>query len=67
MSEDTSGFYKLDGTEILHGPNFVYGPYFTLIREDIEEYKRIDALPVDDWYWFDSREEAEEFFKRGKR
>lgn len=55
--EDTSGFYKLDG-ELLHGPNFVYAPEFTLLKEHHAEY----SYPVGGWYWFDSLEEAHAHF-----
>lgn len=57
-----SGFYKQEGKNILHGPNFVFGPDLTLIKEDIEEYLLLDIFPVDGWYWFDSTEEAYAFF-----
>lgn len=55
--EDTSGFYKLDG-ELLHGPNFVYAPTFTLLKELNNTY----TYPQDGWYWFDSLELAQAFF-----
>lgn len=50
-------FYKLDG-ELLEGPNFVYGPTFTLLKEQKDTY----TYPVDGWYWFDTKEEAYAFF-----
>ena len=50
---DTSGFYKLDG-ELLYGPNFVYAPAFTLLRELKDTYE----YPQDGWIWADSEEEA---------
>ena len=55
---DTSGFYKLDGDQLLYGPNFVYGPTFTLLREDKDQY----TYPVDGWYWFDSEQLAREYW-----
>ena len=57
--ENTSGFYKLD-SDLLYGPNFVLGPYesYTLRKETKNEY----TYPVDGWYWFDTEEEAREFF-----
>ena len=51
------GFYKLDG-ELLYGPNFVYGPTFSLLKEDHASY----TYPVEGWYWFDSEADARAFF-----
>ena len=54
----SSGFYKnLDGF-VLHGPNFVLNKDYELRSETKDEY----TYPVDGWYWFDSKEEAYEFF-----
>jgi hypothetical protein len=53
----TSGFYKLDG-ELLYAHDAVYGPTFTLLREIHEAY----SYPVDGWHWFDSEDDAREFF-----
>lgn len=55
---DTSGFYKLDGDQLLYGPNFVYGPAFTLLRENKDQY----TYPVDGWYWFDTEQQAREYW-----
>ncbi len=55
--EDTSGFYKLDGT-LLYAHWAVYGPDFTLLRDDHEIY----TYPVDGWRWFDTEADAREFF-----
>jgi hypothetical protein len=58
---DTSGFYKIDpANQIICGPNYVLGPYesYTLLREEKDSY----SYPVDGWYWFDSEQEAYEFF-----
>lgn len=53
---DPSGFYRLDpGGEILHGPNFVYGPDFSLLRELKDTY----SYPVNGWSWFDTLEAAQ--------
>lgn len=54
---DTSGFYKLDG-ELLFGPNFVLNAKYELRRETKEDH----TYPVDGWYWFDSEQQAREFF-----
>lgn len=59
--ENTSGFYKLDGEELLYGPNFVFGPYSAY--ELRKETKDTHTYPVDGWYWFDSEEDAKVFFK----
>jgi hypothetical protein len=57
---EPKGFYKNDGGEVLHGPNFVWGPYgsYHLVKEDKDTY----TYPIDGWYWFDSMEEAYTFF-----
>lgn len=58
--DDTSGFYKLDvGNVLLFAPNCVYGTDFCLFRQDHDTY----TYPVDGWYWFDSEEEAKQFFR----
>jgi len=51
-----SGFYRIDDTSrnLLFGPNFVYGPGFTLLRADQATY----TYPVEGWYWFESEAEA---------
>ncbi len=56
--KDTSGFYKSDAGELLFGPNFVYGPYFTLIREDKDELIALNVFPIEGWSWFDTEDEA---------
>jgi hypothetical protein len=56
--EDTSGFYKLDGT-LLYGPNFVYNANYTLLREEHANH----SYPIDGWYWFDSENAARLFFE----
>lgn len=55
--EDTSGFYKLDGS-LLFGPNFVLNMNYELRRYTKDEH----TYPVDGWYWFDSVQEAHTFF-----
>ena len=58
MSDDTSGFYKAQGTPpeaiLLHGPNYVLNAQYTLRREDRDSY----TYPVDGWAWYDSEAEA---------
>ncbi len=51
---DTSGFYKKDGDQLLHGPNFVLNKDYELRRETKDQ----PTYPVDGWSWFDSEEEA---------
>jgi hypothetical protein len=55
--EDTSGFYKTDGG-LLFGPNFVLNANYELTRETHEQH----VYPVDGWYWFDSEDQARQFF-----
>jgi len=59
---DTSGFYKYEGEQLLHGPNFVLNSEYALFRENINEFKSGEILPIDGWYWFDSADEAKTFF-----
>ena len=49
---DTSGFYKLDGEELLFAPNFVYAPAYSLVRGAYQE------LPYDGWSWYSSENDA---------
>lgn len=58
MNENTSGFYKLDGSSLLFGPNFVLNANYQLFKDK----KNIYEYPVDGWYWFDSEEEARIWF-----
>lgn len=53
-----SGFYKLDGSVVLNGPNFVVNANYELRAET----KNNHEYPVDGWYWFDTNEEAYSFF-----
>jgi hypothetical protein len=57
MSEDTSGFYKVDGS-LLFGTHYVLSANYELHREQHETY----TYPVDGWYWFDTEGEARAFF-----
>ena len=56
--EDTSGFYKLDGEILLYGPHFVLNANYELRKETHTEH----TYPVDGWYWFDTEQEAKDFF-----
>ena len=53
------GFFKEDNEEILEAPNFVSAPTYTLVKEERDTY----TLPIDGWYWFDTSEEAYNFFQ----
>lgn len=48
----TAGFYSKE--HMLRAGKFVYGPGFTLIAENKDDY----TYPVEGWTWFDSAEEA---------
>lgn len=51
-------FYKLlDNTNLIFGPEVISAEY-QLLTEDKDTY----AYPVDGWIWFDTEEEAREFF-----
>ncbi len=51
------GFYKL--TDVLnYAPNAVFNKDYELIKEQHLTYN----YPVDGWYWFDTLEEACNFF-----
>ena len=54
-----SGFYKLDGEIVLHGPNFVINAEYELRAETKDDH----TYPTDGWYWFDTDEEAYTFFE----
>ena len=54
-----SGFYKLDGEIVLHGPNFVINAEYELRTETKDDH----TYPTDGWYWFDTDEEAYTFFE----
>lgn len=55
--KDTSGFYKLDGS-VLYAPNYALNLTYELLRETKDSH----TYPTDGWYWFDSKEDAYEFF-----
>ena len=52
------GFYKLDGTDLLHGPNYVLSGSYNLYKEEKDTYN----YPIGGWYWFDSEEQARIYF-----
>lgn len=53
------GFYKLTGGLLLYAGTSVYAPGFTLTAANHADY----IYPVDDWYWFDNRKNAEAFWE----
>ena len=55
---NTSGFYKADNGDLLHGPNFVLNAAYELRRENLAAL----TLPVDGWHWFDSESAARTAF-----
>lgn len=54
----TSGFYKKDNDELFYAPNIVEGNGFVLVAQDKDQYD----YPVDGWTWFDSEEDATEYY-----
>lgn len=53
---DTSGFYKyIPEYGLLYAPHVVHGDVYNLDREWKETY----VFPIDGWYWFDTKEQAE--------
>lgn len=57
-TKDTSGFYKNDNGFLSYGKNFVVGLSQNLYREQKDGY----TYPQENWYWFDTEEEARQFF-----
>lgn len=56
---NTSGFYKCENQQyLLYAENSVINKDYQLYREEHETY----TYPVDDWYWFNTEEEAKAFF-----
>jgi len=54
----TAGFYKTENDTILYAPNIVEGDGYVLVAQDKDQYE----YPIHGWTWFDSEEEAKEFF-----
>tara|TARA_R110000868_G_scaffold294621_1_gene555133 strand:- start:74 stop:379 length:306 start_codon:yes stop_codon:yes gene_type:complete len=59
---NTSGFYRNEDGQLLHGPTTVQFPISVdhpgLNRAQQDSY----TYPVEGWYWFDSENEARAFF-----
>lgn len=60
--QDTSGFYRNDQGFLSYGKNYVMSGYYNLLREQKDEY----TYPVNGWYWFDSEDQAREYFNLPK-
>lgn len=59
MANMQDGFYRHDQTiDYIFHANIVNSPTFTLLRAEKDNYD----LPIGGWYWFDSPQEACEFF-----
>jgi hypothetical protein len=56
--ENTKGFYKEQEGSLIYAPNTVLHKDFQLYKEQQETY----TYPVEGWYWFNTREDAEAFF-----
>lgn len=56
--EETQGFYKNDDGTLLYGPNFVLNANYELRKETKDDH----TYPVDGWYWFDSEDDARNYF-----
>ena len=52
------GFYKNEDGNVMHGPNFVLNMNYELRKET----KNKHTYPVDGWFWFNSDQEAYDFF-----
>jgi hypothetical protein len=52
------GFYKFTGDFLSYASTGIYAPNFTLRAED----RSSATYPVDGWFWFDSKAEAEAYF-----
>jgi len=56
--QDTSGFYKIDNGNLLHGSEFVLNKNYELRRATKDQH----IYPIDGWHWFDSVSKANVFF-----
>ena len=56
---NTQGFYKNDDGMVLHGPTMVSNTNYVL-NDDLKDTY---TYPIDGWYWFDTEQEAYEFFQ----
>jgi hypothetical protein len=56
--QNTSGFYKKEDNVLLFGPNGVLGPTYELLKQMKDSYN----YPIEGWRWFDSVEQAHEYY-----
>lgn len=56
---EEKGFYKYENGELFYAPNFVISQNFELYKALKDEYK----YPVYDWYWFETGDDAYDFFQ----
>jgi hypothetical protein len=54
----TKGFYKKQNDELLYAPTIIESSNYVLLAQDKDSYE----YPIDDWYWFESDEDAIEYF-----
>lgn len=54
----SAGFYKHEEPNLYFGTNYVLNAEYELRKETKDSH----TYPTDGWYWFDSREEALQFF-----
>lgn len=54
---DTAGFYKYESNNLTWG-KWVLNKDYQLYANNHQEYN----LPIDEWYWFDTIQEARLFF-----
>ena len=54
----TAGFYKKQDEQLLYGPHIIEGNGYVLLAQDKDAYE----YPIDGWSWFESEEEAIEYF-----
>lgn len=55
----SAGFYKYEDPNLYFGANYVLNADYELRKETKDDH----SYPVDGWYWFDSQDEAKQFFE----
>jgi hypothetical protein len=56
---NTQGFYKYQDEQLFYAPNYVEGPNILLLSLEKDSYQ----YPIDGWIWFESEEEAQNYFQ----
>jgi hypothetical protein len=59
MTQETSGFYKLENNNLLYAQSMVMSPFGYVLSDDLKDTYE---YPIDGWYWFDTENEARVFF-----